>query len=84
MWACLTWAVCVLCSGQPLRGSLFWRWDLVVYEDQPRADYGVRIYDTTFNLIQSHAAAVSRLTASQPPSATCGLQCWVPADNGRK
>ena len=72
------------CRGQPLQGSLFWRWDLIIYEDQPRADYGVRTYDTTFNLVKSHAKMVSHLQASQPPAATCKLQCWVSADTGNR
>ena len=72
------------CRGQPLQGSLFWRWDLIIYEDQPRADYGVRTYDTTFNLVKSHAKLVSHLQASRPPAATCKLQCWVPADSGNR
>jgi mannan endo-1,4-beta-mannosidase len=69
-------------KGQPLQGSLFWRWDLIIYEKQPRADYGVRTYDTTFDLVRSHAKFVSELQASNPPAATCKLQCWVPADSG--
>ncbi len=56
----------------------------MVYEDQPRADYGVRMYDSTFNLIQGHASMVARLTASQPPAASCGLQCWVPSEDGQR
>lgn len=69
---------------QPLRGSLFWRWDLVIYEAQPRADYGVRSYDTTFSLVQAHSQVVAQLQASTPPAASCGLQCWVPSQDGRR
>lgn len=71
-------------KGQPLQGSLFWRWDLIIYEDQRRADYGVRTYDTTFGLIKSHASFVSQLQASHPPAASCKLQCWVPTDSGNR
>lgn len=59
---------------------MFWRWDLVVYEAETRADYGVRPYDTTMDLIRNHAGFVSQWQASQPPAASCGLQCWVASE----
>jgi len=79
----LKWEVAAR-RGQPLQGSLFWRWDLIIYEKQARADYGVRTYDTTFGLVKAHAKFVSQLQASRPPAATCKLQCWVPADSGNR
>lgn len=66
------------CRGAPLAGSLFWRWDLIIYENQPRADYGVRLEDSTFSYIKPHAKLVSQLQASTPPSSSCKLDCWVP------
>lgn len=70
--------------SQTLQGSMFWRWDLIIYEKQPRADYGVRIYDTTLALIKKHAGFMSQWQASQPPAASCGLQCWVPDSSGNR
>ena len=62
---------------------MFWRWDLVIYNDQVRADYGVRPYDTTFATIKENAALTGRMIAATPPAATCGLQCWVPTASGK-
>ncbi len=31
------------CRGRPLRGVLFWRWDLQVYAGMAPADYGVQV-----------------------------------------
>lgn len=63
---------------------MFWRWDLIIYEQQARADYGVRTYDTTMDLVKSHALFVTRWLAYQPPAASCGLECWVPSEDGKR
>ena len=31
------------CRNRPLRGVLFWRWDLQVYQGMAPADYGVQV-----------------------------------------
>jgi len=68
----------VWCRGRPLRGVLFWRWDLQVYAGMAPADYGVQVGDTTFDLIRDNAAKVKALAAQQPPNASCKVGCWVP------
>ncbi|CAK0746787.1 hypothetical protein CVIRNUC_001718 [Coccomyxa viridis] len=65
-------------SGRPLRGVLFWRWDMQVYAGTDPADYGVRVEDTTFDLIRQNADQLKILSAQQPPNAACRVGCWVP------
>ena len=67
-----------LCSGRPLRGVLFWRWDLQVYAGTDPADYGVQVQDTTFDIIKENADQSKILSAQQPPNAACRVGCWVP------
>jgi hypothetical protein len=64
--------------GRPLRGVLFWRWDLQVYAGTDPADYGVQVQDSTFNLIKGNADQLKVLSAQQPPNAACKVGCWVP------
>lgn len=64
--------------GRPLRGVLFWRWDLQVYANTDPADYGVQAQDTTFGLIRQNADQLKVLSAQQPPNAACKVGCWVP------
>ena len=66
------------CRGRPLRGVLFWRWDMQVYAGTDPADYGVRVEDTTFDLIRQNADQLKILSAQQPPNAACRVGCWVP------
>ena len=66
------------CRGRPLRGVLFWRWDMQVYAGTDPADYGVRLEDTTFDLIRQNADQLKILSAQQPPNAACRVGCWVP------
>ena len=67
-----------VCRGRPLRGVLFWRWDMQVYAGTDPADYGVRVEDTTFDLIRQNADQLKTLSAQQPPNAACRVGCWVP------
>ncbi len=71
---------CGVCAhrGRPLRGVLFWRWDLQVYAGMAPADYGVQVADTTFDLIRDNASKVKMLAAQQPPDSSCKVGCWVP------
>lgn len=69
---------CEYCRGRPLRGVLFWRWDLQVYADMAPADYGVQVGDTTMDIIRDNAAQVKQLAAQQPPNPACKVGCWVP------
>lgn len=64
--------------NRPLRGALFWRWDLQVYAGMAPADYGVQVADTTFDTIRESAAAAKKLATQQPPQPSCKLGCWVP------
>ena len=66
------------CRGRPLRGVLFWRWDLQVYAGTDPADYGVQVQDTTFDIIKENADQQKVLSAQQPPNAACRVGCWVP------
>ena len=68
----------LLCSGRPLRGVLFWRWDLQVYAGTDPADYGVQVQDTTFDIIKENADQLKVLSAQQPPNVSCKVGCWVP------
>ncbi|BDA41827.1 Mannan endo-1,4-beta-mannosidase 4 [Coccomyxa sp. Obi] len=65
-------------SGRPLRGVLFWRWDLQVYAGMAPADYGVQVGDSTFDLIRDNAGKIKQLAAQQPPDSACKVGCWVP------
>ena len=71
-------ALACVCRGRPLRGVLFWRWDMQVYAGTDPADYGVRVEDTTFDLIRQNADQLKILSAQQPPNAACRVGCWVP------
>ena len=76
--ACFDQRCSALRSGRPLRGVLFWRWDLQVYANTDPADYGVRVEDTTFDLIKENADQLKVLSAQQPPNVSCKVGCWVP------
>lgn len=67
-----------VCRNRALRGVLFWRWDLNVYEGMPPADYGLLAIDTTFDIVQKNADQVKSLMVSIPPAPSCKLGCWVP------
>jgi hypothetical protein len=71
-------ALYCVCRGRPLRGVLFWRWDLQVYAGTDPADYGVQVQDSTFDLIKGNADQLKVLSAQQPPNAACKVGCWVP------
>lgn len=68
----------VVCRNRALRGVLFWRWDLNVYEGMPPADYGLLAIDSTFDIVQKNADQVKSLMVSIPPAPSCKLGCWVP------
>lgn len=64
--------------NRALRGVLFWRWDLNVYEGMPPADYGLLAEDSTFDIVRQNADQVKSLMVSIPPAPSCKLGCWVP------
>ncbi|CAD7699737.1 unnamed protein product [Ostreobium quekettii] len=67
-----------LVNGLATGGSIFWRWDLPMFEGAGRGEYGVAPEDSTFDLVTQHATFVNRWTTSQPPERHCKCECWIP------
>jgi len=68
-----------LAAGQPLVGSLLWRWSVPVFAGQGPGAYGVRPGSTTLAHIEAHARAVNEASAALPPAPPCASAgCWLP------
>jgi hypothetical protein len=68
-----------LAAGQPLVGSLLWRWSVPVFAGQGPGAYGVRPGSTTLAHIEAHARAVNEASSALPPSPPCASAgCWLP------
>lgn len=69
-------------AGQPIAGSLFWKWAIPVFQKQdPRGPYGVMVDDTTMAYVKEHAQFMKRRLNGVPPvrSAARGAGCQAPA-----
>jgi hypothetical protein len=54
--------------GQPIAGSLFWKWAIPVFNRQdPRGPYGVLPTDTTMAYVKEHSQFMKRKLNSVPP-----------------
>lgn len=70
-------------SGEPLLGSMYWKWDTPTIEKGP---YGVSATDSTMKIINSHAKKMHDLINAVPPRPGCiesditgTLGAWFPA-----
>lgn len=64
-------------SNTVLRGILFWKLGVQVYERSGPGEYGVVMSDTTWPIIKENAIKIHARVASTLPDATCSLDCWV-------
>eukprot|EP00210_Caulerpa_lentillifera_P007506 g7172.t1 len=71
-------------QGHDVYGSLFWRWNMPLFDDKQRGEYGVQPSDSTFEIIQKHAAFIHSITNAVPSRGDCMRQCWVPHDSAKR
>eukprot|EP01023_Acetabularia_acetabulum_P029602 TRINITY_DN2792_c0_g2_i1.p2 TRINITY_DN2792_c0_g2~~TRINITY_DN2792_c0_g2_i1.p2 ORF type:complete len:270 (-),score=26.89 TRINITY_DN2792_c0_g2_i1:163-972(-) len=69
-------------QGRPMAGSLFWRLFYPTYAGEQADDYGVKMQDTTAKIIKEHARQLNLMMNSIPAKQECGMECWVPTNNG--
>jgi hypothetical protein len=62
-----------------IAGSLFWRWNLPMFDGEGQGNYGINPDDSTFAIIKKHARQINHKINSVPPRTECGYECWVPS-----
>ncbi|MEW5298790.1 MAG: hypothetical protein WDW36_001873 [Sanguina aurantia] len=65
----------------PLVGSLFWKWQLHVFVNNVKDEYGVSHNDSTLDLVAQHAEFVQGFVqkSDQSYQQSCKVDCWVPS-----
>ena len=63
-------------NGQPIAGSLFWKWAIPVFQKQdPRGPYGVEADDTTMAYVKEHAQVRVACVLCWVYVCGCGVGC---------
>lgn len=71
-------------EGEDIYGSLFWRWNMPLFDDKERGEYGIRPSDSTFEIVKKHASFVHSLMNALPSRGDCMRQCWVPHESAQR